>query len=454
MCRLQAIGGTMRLPPDKVCRLIRKLYASTSSPFEHEAEVAKEKLRVLLFEHSLTEADIPAILAATDDHGQKLSSASFPSAGAGPTINVFDLNSALIDDHVTVTVRERTAISLWITHTYLFRRFRITSRLAILSPVEECGKSTLLDLLNLTCALPCCSDDPSPASIYHERDNNPDATFLVDEGDNLGLFKDERMRRLFNAGHKQGGSAVRIIDGRPRKFSLFGPLAIAAIGDLPRPLTSRSIIIGMQRQPPGSQKRPIDVNDMAWIAGQTQNYAFAEAVKSGAITLNPNPEMPKELSNRAADNWRVLISIGDALGHRAEARAAAIALSARRSQDIKVVLLMDTREVFDQRGIDRIWGCDLVEAVIEHDDEWEEFCGVKGDGGPHKLRQGELGAMLRAFGIRPRSVWPAHRDPKTSSRKGYLREQFEKVWGAYCPAAGTTAQSNKVKYLDRHNDGT
>jgi hypothetical protein len=58
------------------------------------------------------------------------SSASFPSAGAGPTINVFDLNSALIDDHVTVTVRERTAISLWITHTYLFRRFRITPRLA------------------------------------------------------------------------------------------------------------------------------------------------------------------------------------------------------------------------------------------------------------------------------------------------------------------------------------
>jgi hypothetical protein len=74
----------------------------------------------------------------------------------------------------------------------------------------------------------------------------------------------------------------------------------------------------MQRQPPGSQKRPTDVNDMAWIAAQTQNYAFAEGVKSGVITLNPNPEMPKELSNRAADNWRVLISIGDALGHGAE----------------------------------------------------------------------------------------------------------------------------------------
>ena len=66
-----------------------------------------------------------------------------PDGGAGPTINVFDLNSALIDDHVTVTVRERTAISLWITHTYLFRRFRITSRLAILSPVEGSRKGYL-----------------------------------------------------------------------------------------------------------------------------------------------------------------------------------------------------------------------------------------------------------------------------------------------------------------------
>ena len=66
-----------------------------------------------------------------------------PDGGAGPTINVFDLDSALIDDHVTVTVRERTAISLWITHTYLFRRFRITPRLAILSPVEGSRKGYL-----------------------------------------------------------------------------------------------------------------------------------------------------------------------------------------------------------------------------------------------------------------------------------------------------------------------
>jgi hypothetical protein len=115
---------------------------------------------------------------------------------------------------------------------------------------------------------------------------------------------------------------------------------------------------------------------------------------------------------------------------------------------------MDIRTIFDQRGIDRIWGCDLVKALHDFDDgTWCEFRGAKNDGIPHKLRQGELTAMLRTFKVRPRSIWPAHRNPETSSRKGYLREQLEDPWRAYCPIAGTPAQSSKVKYLDQHNDG-
>jgi hypothetical protein len=262
------------------------------------------------------------------------------------------------------------------------------------------------------------------------------------------------MRKLFNVGHEQGTSTNRFIRGQNQKFNLFGPLAIAAIGDLPRPLISRSIRINMHRQP--SEKRKIDLNDNAWSGAQMVNWSFAESVKSGAIVLNPNPDMPEGLSNRAADNWRVLISIADALGHGDEAREAAVALSARRAQDIKVMFLMDTREVFEQRGIDRIWRCDLDKALLDLEDgEWEEFRGVKGDAAPHKLRESEITVILREFGIRSRSVWPPHRDANTKSRKGYYREQFEPVWASYqCSKPGTTAQFSKVKYLNRHNVGT
>jgi hypothetical protein len=57
--------------------------------------------------------------------------------------------------------------------------------------------------------------------------------------------------------------------------------------------------------------------------------------------------------------------------------------------------------------------------------------------------------MLGLFEIKSKSVWPLHRRPGVSSRKGYLREQFEAAWDAYCPSDGTPAHSSKIKYLDR-----
>src|SRR5580704_3402305 len=63
--------------------------------------------------------------------------------------------------------------------TLLLRR-----SLMLMGP-PQCGKSTLLKLLFLTVAHPFKTDDPSPAALYHKRDANPHATFLVDEGDNL-----------------------------------------------------------------------------------------------------------------------------------------------------------------------------------------------------------------------------------------------------------------------------
>ena len=56
--------------------------------------------------------------------------------------------------------------------------------------------------------------------------------------------------------------------------------------------------------------------------------------------------MPPALRNRAADNWRILISIADSLGYGEDARAAAVALSADRpDEDAGVVLLTDIRTI-------------------------------------------------------------------------------------------------------------
>jgi hypothetical protein len=146
----------MTLPPPKVCDLIRKLFAQMGSSGK-DAEVAREKLTQLLVEHGLSWNDLPAILAATaapnTSHGMN---GGAPASGmaVGPKVNVLDLVAVLIEDHVAMTDAECTTAALWVLHTWVFDRFPITPRLALLSPVRGCGKTTMMVLLELLVAEP------------------------------------------------------------------------------------------------------------------------------------------------------------------------------------------------------------------------------------------------------------------------------------------------------------
>jgi len=74
-------------------------------------------------------------------------------------------------------------------------------------------------------------------------------------------------------------------------------------------------------------------------------------------TLAPDPAMPQGLRGRAADNWRVLLSIADAYseewGERARS-AALIMARGYRDEDIVVTLLRHIREIFEGHRVDRI----------------------------------------------------------------------------------------------------
>ena len=145
--------------------------------------------------------------------------------------------------------------------------------------------------------------------------------------------------------------------------------------------------------------------------------------------------MPPELRNRTADNWRPLLSIADSLGgHGLTARTAAIELNANRpDEDAGVMPLADIRTVFSVRRVDRIASLALVEALRGLDDgRWNDWRGPNDDRSPRKLNPGDLSRLLRPFGIRPKTIWPARRQPGDRSAKGYLRLDFETVWARYC----------------------
>jgi putative DNA primase/helicase len=140
--------------------------------------------------------------------------------------------------------------------------------------------------------------------------------------------------------------------------------------------------------------------------------------------------MPKELNNRAADNWRPLFAIADAVGGDCSdrARRAALALAGDEievtSAERLLANIWSIRNDYTQRGIDRISSKDL--------------CGELGriEGG-QVLTAAWLAATLRPFGIRPHTIRMGQSTPK-----GYEWKDFEDAFARYLPKNDATNEEN------------
>jgi hypothetical protein len=222
----------MSLPPPKVCRRIRKLFAQMGSPGK-DADVAREKLDQMLAEFGLSWNDLPKILAAdidgSSDAGLSTAApAASPTEADIPKRDILGMLLALIEEHVGTSAEERLAIALWILHCWVFDRFAVTPRLALISPVRGCGKTVTLSLIELLVPAGERVDHTTAAVIYHKLDRQRRTVLLVDEADGLGLHHNGVLRSVFNSGHRKGGAVERFVSGRPQRYRTHAPLAIAA----------------------------------------------------------------------------------------------------------------------------------------------------------------------------------------------------------------------------------
>ena len=225
------------------------------------------------------------------------------------------LAHALVADvkrFVVVTDPQADGLALWALHTHALSGTGITPRLAITSPVAGCGKTTLLEWLGSVARRPLESVNISPSATFRTIEA-VQPTLLVDEADTL-LRENEELRSVLNSGHRVGGSVIRTSgdDFEPRCFSTWSACAIALIGKLPPTLESRSIEIALRR------KMRSEVV-LRWRSGRAEAAVLARQARRWAIDnveslKGADPDLPEELFNRSADNWRPLIAIADALG--------------------------------------------------------------------------------------------------------------------------------------------
>jgi putative DNA primase/helicase len=330
------------------------------------------------------------------------------------------------------------ALALWIVHTYAVGAASISPRLCLTSPEKGCGKTTALDVLNALTFRPLPASNISPAAVYRTVEKYR-PTLLIDEADTF-VRDNPELRGILNSGHARNGNVVRCVGDNfdPHPFPTFSAVAIALIGELPSTLADRAIHVKLRRRLPSESIGRLRQDRL--FAFEPLRRQAARWVSDNADALGASdPAVPEELFNRAADNWRALLAIADAVGGEwpARARRAALLLSAGRDEGAttpRIQLLADLRELFREREADRLTSAALTDALAQREERpWPEW----NDGRPITPRQ--LAKLLAPFGIHPKTIRFGE-----ETAKGYDTAQFADAFARYLPAESVTpSQSSK-----------
>src|SRR4051794_12953742 len=157
----------------------------------------------------------------------------------------------LLNRFVVLPALSPVALALWILHTYAFYWREVTTYIGIESPEKQCGKTTLLTLLNELVNRPIAASNVSPPAFFRVIEQYL-PTLLIDEGDTF-LRGNDQLRGILNSGYKKktafvlragpagpAGPAASDNDTEPAeligqvsRFSCWCPKAIATIDRLP-----------------------------------------------------------------------------------------------------------------------------------------------------------------------------------------------------------------------------
>ena len=321
-------------------------------------------------------------------------------------------------------------IALWIIHTHAMEASQQTPYLAVTSPEKQCGKSRLLEVLELLVNEPWPLTQPSEAVLYRTIEHKR-PTLLFDEIDTIfnprSAERYEGIRALLNSGHRRGvkvprcvGTSLQIVE-----FSTFGPKVLAGIGTLPDTIADRSIPIRLKRKTSTEKVARFRRRDIEEEVDLLRNQVVVWVLSNVEQLTAARPKMPEQLSDRMQEGCECLVAIADSMGCGESARRALVSLLTSERLDStesnRLRLLADIRIVF-QRSSSKIFTTDLLESLAHLDESpWGSWYG-------RGIDDRDLGTLLKPYAISSTTVRRGDR-----VAKGYKREDFHDAWTRYLP---------------------
>ena len=338
------------------------------------------------------------------------------------------------------------ALATWVAATHVSEAFDAFPYVALVSPAKRCGKTRVLEVLELLCRKAWRGTSPTSAALYRMMADSP--TLLLDEVEALrGKQVSEvslAILAVLNAGHRKGATVPRC-DGpknEVKHFPVYGPKAFAAIGGLPDTLADRCVCLTMQRKTE-SQKvdRFLSTRAKAEARPLSESLAvWAEANNSTVESVYGEMGDLGFLSDRDADLWMPLFAVcAIAAPNRVtELKSCALVLTGAKSANdvedsLPLKLLQDVRNVWAE-GTAHMSTEVLLKNLREvSDSPWNEY----------ELTARKLSHKLRPFGVAPRQVRIA-----ALSVKGYVRTELEDAFSRYLPRQAVLSETSETTRIN------
>jgi hypothetical protein len=213
-------------------------------------------------------------------------------------------------------------------------------------------------------------------------------------------------------------------------FSVWGAKVICGIGKLPPTTEDRSIIIHLKKKKNIEKVEKFRFDRLGAFGDLKSKLKRFADDHIEALKEADDPQLPEQLGDRPADNWRQLILIADLVdeGWSDKARDAALILNDSQEDEEKLVhLLRDIRRIFNQQdeSVRELSSAELtVKLMGIEGSPWANLSGKYGD----ELTANKLAKMLAPLGIKSQKI---RFDDKTL--QGYKFPHFGDAFDRYLP---------------------
>ena len=413
----------------------------------YEMESARGLIRVSLGRFN-TREHVDAFLKILRDAVSSLSNSRDHVRDDSPAEILNDIVE-IIRRFVAMSPAQTDIVALWVFHTHALEAADVTGYLSITSAEKRCGKTRLLEILELLVVQPWLTGRVTAAVLVRKIDALQ-PTLLLDESD-TALRDDseysDTLRGVLNLGYRRGGKTSCCVGERGsltyQDFSVFCPKAIAGIGSLPDTIADRSFPIRLQRRAPSERVERFQRSEIEKEAETLREIVAGCGSKNFDSLKSSKADQIEALGDRENEIAMPLLAIADVAGSDWPKRARRAMLeiftgSIVRDESIGIRLLQDIQRAFDQGESEQISSSDLLE-ILNADEQapWSEFSHGK------PLNHRGLSRILAKYEIRPEHFRVG---PKTV--RGYRRASFGNAWTRYCGSAALESGTDGTSGTD------